>query len=707
MHDKKILIIYISISIILTNLILLKVSKNQEHQSDEIGEVLIATYIDGKFSSNLPSKKDAYIYNVEKITCDNDLQASWDYDNWGISFSDNINSMKCNIYFKFKTTYEFDFTGSLQTFIVPKTGLYKLEIWGAQGGSTGTYTGGYGGYSSGIISLQNGDTLNINVGGTALSKNGGYNGGGTGGIGYDSYATGLGGGGATSITNLLIEDGQLTNYENNLDNILIVAGGGGGVSSSCATLGGAGGGMNGTKNEKKGNSNYGTQTNGYAFGKGQNGISKNSAADCGAEGNGGGGGGLYGGYSYQGTGTNSNASGGGGSGYIDNKLLISKSMSCYNCEESKEVSTYTKSTTCSEETATENCAKKGNGYAKITYLVNVNIEYYADNIKIDKAPNSSTYNFNKIDCQNGSNLTWDSDKWEFAINDYKENDTCKIYFSSKTTIELAYTGDAQEFIVPKTGVYKLEVWGAEGGSNNENDGGYGGYASGLISLARGDNLNIAIGGTTTSKTGGYNGGGAGGSGGGSYASGLGGGGATSITSSLINDGQLANYENNKDAVLIVAGGGGGVNEACATLGGSGGGMNGAKNAVRTDGYSGGNSNYGTQTTGYAFGQGQPGKSKDGYANCGAEGNGGGGGGYYGGFSYQGTGQYSNESGGGGSGYIGNSLLNNKIMYCYNCTESSEESTKTITTTCNEETPTENCAKKGNGYARITFIEATN
>ncbi|HCY44879.1 MAG TPA: hypothetical protein DHU33_05585 [Firmicutes bacterium] len=59
--------------------------------------------------------------------------------------------------------------------------------------------------------------------------------------------------------------------------------------------------------------------------------------------------------------------------------------------------------------------------------------------------------------------------------------------------------------------------------------------------------------------------------------------------------------------------------------------------------------------------------------------------------------------GGGSGYIGNSLLSNKAMYCYNCEESSEESTKTISTTCVEETPTVNCAKKGNGYARITYI----
>ena len=59
--------------------------------------------------------------------------------------------------------------------------------------------------------------------------------------------------------------------------------------------------------------------------------------------------------------------------------------------------------------------------------------------------------------------------------------------------------------------------------------------------------------------------------------------------------------------------------------------------------------------------------------------------------------------GGGSGYIGNPLLTNKVMYCYNCEESFEESTKTISTTCSEEAPTSYCAKKGNGYARITLV----
>ena len=82
-------------------------------------------------------------------------------------------------------------------------------------------------------------------------------------------------------------------------------------------------------------------------------------------------------------------------------------------------------------------------------------------------------------------------------------------------------------------------------------------------------------------------------------------------------------------------------------------------------------------------------------------NGGGGAGFYGGSM---GGDYG-AAGGGGSGYIGNPLLTEKSMYCYNCTESNEESTKTISTTCAKSIPTENCTKLGNGYARITLISA--
>ena len=76
---------------------------------------------------------------------------------------------------------------------------------------------------------------------------------------------------------------------------------------------------------------------------------------------------------------------------------------------------------------------------------------------------------------------------------------------------------------------------------------------------------------------------------------------------------------------------------------------------------------------------------------------GGGSGFYGG----GNGMFTGS--GGGSGYIGNSLLTDKVMYCYNCQESSEESTKTISTTNVSEEAISNYAKQGNGYARITYL----
>ena len=55
---------------------------------------------------------------------------------------------------------DYDYTDDIQTFTAPKSGTYKLEVWGAQGGiySSSLY-GGYGGYSVGSIDLKS----NINV----------------------------------------------------------------------------------------------------------------------------------------------------------------------------------------------------------------------------------------------------------------------------------------------------------------------------------------------------------------------------------------------------------------------------------------------------------------------------------------------------------------------------------------------------------------
>lgn len=274
-----------------------------------------------------------------------------------------------------------------------------------------------------------------------------------------------------------------------------------------------------------------------------------------------------------------------------------------------------------------------------------------------------------------------------------------ISYTGSTIFNFDYTGAEQTFTVPVTGTYKLETWGAEGGTfKEEYHGGYGGYSTGLIKLEKDQILNIVAGGKGKSGIAiiSQNYGDAGYNGGGSRAGwtcencdfgSSGGGGATHIATK---SGLLSTLENDKSSILIVSGGGGGAGYVDTgwnynpTGIPSGGGLKG--NPGQSDSTRHGVP--GTQTSGYSFGQAQ---------NCADKGVcDGGGGGYYGGY-------FGNNGAGGGSGYIGNLLLTNKAMFCYNCEESNEESTKTISTTCNEETPTSYCAKKGNGYARITLV----
>ena len=72
---------------------------------------------------------------------------------------------------------EFNYTGEMQTFIVPEDGKYKIEVYGSQG-ETGLSSylirgsGGRGGYSAGDLELEKGTELYIFVGNMT-----GYNGG--------------------------------------------------------------------------------------------------------------------------------------------------------------------------------------------------------------------------------------------------------------------------------------------------------------------------------------------------------------------------------------------------------------------------------------------------------------------------------------------------------------------------------------------------
>ena len=304
--------------------------------------------------------------------------------------------------------------GSEQTFVVPCDGTYKLEVWGAQGGNSyscsATYNdqcssniGGYGGYSSGNILLNNNIVLYNYIGGKAndvtssiSGSQGGYNGGGSGKNGYSNYFGGsAGGGGATHIA---FDSGLLSTLAShaNDDRILIVAGGGGGASSheNRGYNGGSAGGyigLAGNNCTKKsvsdnlscpsfgGNNNGGTQSSGYLFGQGQDGRTGGNYS-WGQPATGAGGGGYYGGFASQAT-DNGSAGGGGGSGYIGSSRLTNKYMYCYGCQESTAKDIYTVSTTGSSSLrdttncpngyssdAVAKCAKTGNGYARITYL---------------------------------------------------------------------------------------------------------------------------------------------------------------------------------------------------------------------------------------------------------------------------------------------------------------------------------------------------
>ena len=268
--------------------------------------------------------------------------------------------------------WNFDYTGGEQEFTTPCTGTYKLETWGAQGGnSINNYFGGYGAYATGKLNIRKDSIVYINIGGkgenssssgAAVTTKGGYNGGGDG----KNHISGSGryvsaGGGATHMS---YEKGLLSTLSSKKESILIVSSGGSGTGYYSDTYyvitPGHGGGFKGTtgatyfSGQIKTNFGIPSQTDGYSFGKGEDG--KNEGAGAGS--------GYYGGY------TSGSLNGSGGSSYIGNQILTDKSMYCYNCKESSEESTKTISTTCTSETPTENCSKQGNGYARITYLGN-------------------------------------------------------------------------------------------------------------------------------------------------------------------------------------------------------------------------------------------------------------------------------------------------------------------------------------------------
>ena len=137
-------------------------------------------------------------------------------------------------------TVRFNFTGATQVFTVSPTATYttlKITCYGAAGGPANNgFNASKGGVAEGILFVEPGQELYIEVGGAGGARStfgggaGGYNGGGSGSKNFG----GTGGGGATDVRT-----------SDKLDSRLIVAGGGGG-SQLNGHSGGAGGGLDGT-----------------------------------------------------------------------------------------------------------------------------------------------------------------------------------------------------------------------------------------------------------------------------------------------------------------------------------------------------------------------------------------------------------------------------------------------------------------------------
>ena len=296
----------------------------------------------------------------------------------GTTYTVNNNYSNATYYVRaysgtYNPVYDFSFTGSVQTVAVPSGATAAtLQVWGAQGGTYGSYTGGRGGYSVGTISNLSGiSQFNVYVGGAgSTNTTGGWNGGG------DGVINGRGGGGGTDIR---VNGGTL------YDRIIVAGGGGGaGISYGSANPAGCGGGAyggDGYYNYVSGSYVTGANRSGGGATPTQGGISWNSITSTrgtfGQGGDaynyscGGGGGGWYGGGgAYDSDSDSDGRYGGGGSGYVWTSSTASNAPSGYNVSSDYYLTgaqTIAGNTSFTAPGGGTETGHTGNGYARITF----------------------------------------------------------------------------------------------------------------------------------------------------------------------------------------------------------------------------------------------------------------------------------------------------------------------------------------------------
>lgn len=155
-----------------------------------------------------------------------------------------------------KSEWTYDYTGKVAIWTCPLTGVYKLEAYGAQGGSNRLSSGGAGAYIAGQLKVTANQVIYIYVGQqgadatTASASQGGWNGGGkytgTNATGSDQTHY-CGGGGATDFSLQGTDGSSEWDTDAHWKSRILVAGGGGGallrfVETNYQFMGGGGSG---------------------------------------------------------------------------------------------------------------------------------------------------------------------------------------------------------------------------------------------------------------------------------------------------------------------------------------------------------------------------------------------------------------------------------------------------------------------------------
>lgn len=371
-----------------------------------------------------------------------------------------------------KNTYEFDYTGALQQFLVPVSGNYKLEVWGAQGGDTATPSkGGKGGYASGTVYLTKNKQLFVYVGGEGLSErvgknsfgqtlNGGFNGGGkltgiSGGTSSKYFTTG---GGATDI-----RVGQDSLYAR-----VIVAGGGGSststqTSSGCAAIGGNGGG-------------------GYQDGRSS--ITNYNGSSC------------YGGNTTDDIVYNANVSGAGlvgPGGFLRNPDSYNKAYSYENCTSMSKCENFGvgRGIAPGSTTGKSYCSGGGGWFG-------------AYSGKYSGGGGGSNWTFTKANYDTVTSTISDfSTKWLLGSEYYLTNTSTKGGIQEGNgkaviTYDGTITSNEQVFTAPDNGTYKIELLSGRGNITLVSAGSQK-YVTTSLSLSKGQKIYIAVGQDCLSK----------------------------------------------------------------------------------------------------------------------------------------------------------------------------------------------------------------